>query len=199
MEPEGTVPEVQEVDVEQLRSELDKVKTERDTYEGNWKDAQRITSRKDKQIQELEKQARSAVSREDLNTLRMEIAALQEEKGETDYESDKPARSTSRLEQLKAEMNKEQERIKQEEQWNQYRGRVSELEQRVIDAGFDPDDSQFDTVQLSITQGRLDKAEAKNPGKSKKDQTADLTPEQAKARGMIWIDGEGEWGYPHAG
>lgn len=151
------IPEPSQVDYKQ---EYEKLQAELKRIEENKQKAQRREGFKDNRIRELEAKIQSGVSREEFNRLRLELATLEEAKSsdQLDYQ---PKATNSRLEQLKKELDLEQQRLEQQKYYDQIRVKVEDLQNKVIEAGLDSDDPMFDTVQVSILQGRLDTAEKK--------------------------------------
>ena len=179
---EGIEPEAktEPTEVETLRSQLQEEAVTRKKMEDNWKNAQRRETEKSNRIHELETQIQSTVSKDEYNTLRIELASLQDSR-EAGEDYDKPA--SLKVKQLQTELKAEQEREKQERQWGEFRARVNALQQKAIDAGLDPDDEAFDPVVTQISLGNLDKAEKRlEKILGKKESPMKETEEAMKAR-----------------
>jgi hypothetical protein len=184
-EPKEPEAEAKEEPKAPTKEELEQARSEIQKMEQNWKDAQRVISKKDEELSKLK-------DRRDFEEAM--LAAIAESKGQPVSEVEQDVRT--RTPDLKQQYELLRQRRKQEE----YTEKVASY-QRVVEGelGLRPTDDDYDIIQALVVAGKFEKAdkkiEALRTPKEKKEEPKESEEERverlAKAKAAELLKSEG--------
>lgn len=144
-----------EVTVEQLQEQLSVIQRERETFETNWKNEQRVKSKKDQEIQRLREQLTSNESQSSINKALIAMMASQKSQSSDEFEAEVKTKQPDLMkqyEQIVTEATKKQELARATSQ-------IRAIQERTEALGIKGDD--YDVIRAFATAGEYDKAEAR--------------------------------------
>jgi hypothetical protein len=179
------------------KEEIEQARSEALKFEQNWKDAQRVISKKDEEIQSL---------KDNQELWKAVIAVVAEKKGISEEEAE------TQIQQRKPNLLQQFDQIEQRRMQKQYLEKVNSYKARVEgELNLRPGDDDYDIIQSLVVAGKFDKADKRIEAikaKSSKPQPTSEEPKETeeervarKAKELLIKEGllAPEGGQPSAG
>ncbi len=139
-----------EEDIAQLRSQLEQLQSERQKFEENWKNEQRVNAKKQQEIEKLNQQAFNITSLEE--KFKVLAAIVAEKDGQNEDEFDTKVKSS------KPDLLKKFDEI---EQGRKLQEQANRLRDRTLAAGITEGDDAYWEIKDLVEAGKFDRADMK--------------------------------------